>query len=162
MSPRFEFDPTTVVASIEVFPKGEYEFVVGEPKAFMRQAGEDKHDSYGIRYPLVLRAPDEYDGKRTVFSTYYQSEGSQAMAKQFIMAVMGYGKGKPEEERFDRDMRGQDWGFDPETGAVSELYRELSGKRVVGTLDIQKNNNTGDAMQAFKSWRPISSGPLAG
>ena len=160
MSPRFEFDPTTVVASMEVYPKGEYEFVIGEPKSFQRQAGEDKHDSFGIRYPLVIKAPDEYDGKRTVFSTYYQSEGSQAMAKQFIMAVLGYGKGKPEEERFDRDMRGKDWSFDPETGAVGDIYRELTGKRVIGSLDVQKNNNTGDPMQAFKGWRTISSGPI--
>jgi hypothetical protein len=160
MSPRFEFDPTTVVASMEVFPKGEYEMVVGEPKAFLRQAGEDKHDSYGIRYSLVIKQPDEYDGKRTIFSTYYQSEGSQSMAKQFIMAVLGYGRGKPEEERFDRDMRGKDWSFDPETGGVGDIYRELTGKRVIGSLDTQKNNQTGDPMQSFKSWRPISSGPI--
>lgn len=162
MGNRFEFDPTTVVASMEVFPKGEYELQVGEPKSFLRQAGEDKHDSYGIRYPLVVKLPGEYDGKRTSFSTYYQSEGSQAMAKQFIMAVLGYGKGKPEEERFDRDYRGKDWGFDPETGAVGDMYRELVGKRVIGSLDVQKNNNTGDPMQSFKSWRPLSSGPIAG
>lgn len=160
MGDRFNFDPTTVVASMEVFPKGEYEFQVGEPKSFLRQAGEDKHDSYGIRYPLVIKLPDEYNGKRTVFSTYYQSEGSQAMAKQFMMAVFGYSKGKPEEERFDRDMRGKDWGFDPETGAVGDAYRELTGKRVIGSLDIQKNNNTGDPMQSFKSWRPLSSGAI--
>lgn len=160
MGDRFNFDPTTVVASMEVYPKGEYELQVGEPKAFLRQAGEDKHDSYGIRYPLTIKLPDAYDGKRTVFSTYYQSEGAQAMAKQFIMAVLGYGKGKPEEDRFDRDMRGKDWGFDPETGAVGDAYRELTGKRVIGSLDIQKNNNTGDPMQAFKSWRPLSSGAI--
>lgn len=160
--PRFEFDPTTVVASLEVFPKGEYEFVVGEPKSFLRQAGEDKHDSFGIRYSLTVKQPDEYDGKRSVFSTYYQSEGSQAMAKQFIMAVLGYGKGKPEEERFDRDMRGKDWSFDPETGACGDIYRELTGKRVIGSLDVDKNKNTGDPMQVFKGWRTISSGPLNG
>lgn len=161
MSPRFEFDPTTVVASMEVFPKGEYECVIGEPKSFLRQAGEDKHDSFGIRYPLVLKLPSEYDGKRTLFSTYYQSEGSQAMAKQFMMAVLGYGKGKPEEDRFDREYRGKDWSFDPETGGVADIYRELTGKRVIGTFDVQKNENSGDPMQAFKSWRPISSGPIA-
>jgi hypothetical protein len=116
MSPRFEFDPTTVVASMEVFPKGEYEMVVGEPKAFLRQAGEDKHDSYGIRYSLVIKQPDEYDGKRTIFSTYYQSEGSQSMAKQFIMAVLGYGQGKAgrgalrsRHAREGLELRSRDW-----------------------------------------------------
>src|SRR3982751_862294 len=151
MTPRFEFDPSTVAASIETFPKGEYEVIVGEPKTFVRQAGEDKHDSFGIRYSLVIKQPDEYDGKRTVFSTYYQSEGSQAMAKQFMMAVLGYGKGKPEEERFDRDVRGKDWSIDFESGTVGEMYRELTGKRVIGSFDITKNANTGDPMQQFKS-----------
>lgn len=157
---RFSFDPTLVVASMEVYPKSEYEFQVGEPKAFLRQAGEDKHDSFGIRYPLVIKLPDEYSGKRTLFSTYYQSEGSQAMAKQFIMAVLGYGKGRPEEERFDREQRGKDWEFDPSTGAVGDAYRELTGKRVIGGLDVDKNKNTGDPMQVFKSWRTISSGAI--
>jgi hypothetical protein len=157
---RFNFDPTTVVASMEVFPKGEYECQIGEPKSFIRKAGEDQHDSFGVRYPIVIKLPDEYNGKRTLFSTYYQSEGSQAMAKQFMMAALGYGKGKPEEERFDRDMRGQDWGFDPSTGAVGDAYRELTGKRVIGNFDVDKNNRTGDPMQVFKSWRPITSGAI--
>lgn len=158
--PKFEFDPSTVVASIEVFPKGEYEFQVGEPKSFLRQAGEDKHDSYGIRYSLVIKQPDEYNGKRTIFSTYYQSEGSQAMAKQFMMAVLGFGKGREEEKRFDEEMRGKDWSFDPSTGAVGDAYRELTGKRVIGSLDTDKNNRTGDPMQVFNSWRPLTSGPI--
>jgi hypothetical protein len=161
MGDRFEFDPTLVVASMEVFPKQEYELQVGEPKSFIRKAGQDQHDSFGVRYPLVIKLPDEYNGKRTLFSTYYQSEGSQAMAKQFMMAALGYGKGKQEEERFDRDMRGKDWGFDPATGAVGDAYRELTGKRVIGSLDVGKNENTGDPMQQFKGWRPISSGPIA-
>lgn len=160
--PKFEFDPSTVVASIEVFPKGEYEFQVGEPKSFLRQAGEDKHDSYGIRYSLVIKLPDEYNGKRTVFSTYYQSEGSQAMAKQFMMAVLGFDKGREAEKRFDEEMRGKDWSFDPQTGSVGDAYRELTGKRVIGSLDQTKNANTGDPMQQFASWRPLTSGPIGG
>lgn len=159
----FEFDPTKVVASLEVFPKGEYEFIVGTPKAFIKTAAqgtEKEHQSYGIRYPLTIAQPDEYATKRSIFSTYYQSEGAQSMAKQFMMACLGYAKGKPEEERFDRDMRGLDWRFNPNTGAVGEAYRDLEGKRVIGQLDVQKNINTGDDMQNFKGWRTISSGPI--
>lgn len=160
--PRFEFDPSTVVASIETFPKQEYEFQVGEPKAFAKKSGEGEkeHDSYGVRFSLVIKQPDEYNNKRTIFSTYMQSEGAQAMAKQFMMAVMGYKKNIEEEKRYDADVRGKDWGLDFSTGAVGDAWRELTGKRVIGALDITKNNKTGDPMQQFVSWRPISSGPI--
>ena len=163
MSPRFEFDPSTVVASIEVFPKQEYEFQVGEPKAFKRTAAEgtDKeHDSYGVRFPLVIKMPDAYSNKRTVFSIYLQSEGAQAMGKQFMMAVMGFGKSAEQEKKYDAEVRGKDWGLDFETGAVGDAWREHTGKRVIGGLDITKNNRTGDPMQQFSSWRPITSGPI--
>ncbi len=159
--PRFEFDPTKVAANIEVYPKGDYEFIVGEPKAYIKKSGEDQHDSYGTRYALTIALPDEYKGKRTVYSTYLQSEGGQSMAKQFMMAVLGYGKGKAEENRFDSDMRGKDWSLDFETGGVGDMYRELTGKRVIGTLDVQINKNTGDEMQNFKGWRPLTSGPIS-
>jgi hypothetical protein len=162
-APRFEFDPSTVVASIEVFPKQEYEFQVGEPKAFKRTAAQGtdtEHDSYGVRFPLVIKQPDQYNNKRTIFSTYLQSEGAQAMAKQFIMAVMGYAKGIEAEKKYDADARGKDWSLDFPTGAVGDAWRELTGKRVIGTLDQTKNKTTGDPMQQFVSWRPISSGPI--
>lgn len=154
--PPFNFDPTNVVASFEVYPKDEYEFQVGEPKAFSRTAGEDNHPSFGIRYPLVIKE-GPFAGKRTLFNTYYQSEGSQSIAKQFMMAVLGYGKGAPEEKRFDGDMRGKNWDFDGETGGVGDAYRELTGKRVYGSLDVGKNTRDGSDQQQFKSWRPIGS-----
>lgn len=159
----FEFDPTKVVASFEVFPKGEYELIVGTPKAFIKTAAqgtEKEHQSFGIRYPLTIAQPEEYANKKTFYSTYYQSEGAQSMAKQFMMACLGFGKPKPEEERFDREMRGKDWRFNPNTGEVGDGYRELEGMRVIGLLDVQKNINTGDDMQNFKGWRSISSGPI--
>lgn len=160
-STRFEFDPTTVVASIEVFPKGEYEFVVGKPKAFARTNQQGK-DSFGVRYPLVIGS-GQLEGKRTVFSTYYQSEGAQAMAKQFMMAALGYGKQRSEEERFDREQRGKDWSFDPATGDCGDAYTQLDGMRVIGSVDQQPNINKPDEMmQQFKSWRTITSGPVQG
>ena len=161
-APRFEFDPSTVVASIEVFPKQEYEFQVGEPKPFKKTSGEgDKeHESFGVRFSLAIKRPDEYSTKRTVYSTYLHSEGGQAMAKQFMMATMGFEKGTKGEKAYDEEARGKDWSIDFELGAVGDAWRELTGKRVIGALDIQKNNKTGDAMQNFTGWRPIASGDI--
>lgn len=161
---NFNFDPSAVSAIQEVLPKGEYEFEVLTKKAFIRQAGEDKHDSYGIRYGLrVSLAPsgkEDLVGKKVTFSTYYQNEGAQAMAKQFLMACLGYGKNRSEEERFNREQAGKDWNFDPNEGSTGEAYNEIEGGRVIGSVDVTKNNASGDPMQQFKSWRSISSGPL--
>ena len=158
--PTFDFDPSKVVASFEVYPKGEYEVQIGEPKSFIRKAGEDQHDSFGIRYPYVIKLPTEFENKRGVHTCYYHNEGSQGMSKQFVMAVMGYGKGRPEEERFDREVRGKDWAFDPTTGSVGDMYRELTGKRVIMSLDTQKNKETGEEQQKTVGFRSLTSGPI--
>lgn len=152
--PRYENDPTKVAASIEVFPKDDYEFIVGEPKAFERTNAKGAQ-SYGIRFPVQV-AEGDYKGKRTVFSTYQQSEGAQQMAKRFIMAVLGYGAKREEEKRFDADYAGKDWGFDTDTGAVGDMWREAVGKRVIGSLDVRIGDDGGE-QQDFKGWRPIGS-----
>lgn len=161
---NFQFDPSNISASLEVLDKGEYEFEIKSKKAFLKQSGEDKHDSYGVRYNLVVtiapRGKEDLVGKKVIFSTYYQSEGGQAMAKQFHMAALGYGKSRPEEERFNREQGGKDWNIDPNDGSCGEAYNQLDGARVIGMLDVQKNNRTDEPMQNFKSWRAITSGPL--
>lgn len=152
MSPRFDNDPTKVQASFEVLPKDDYEFVVGEPKAFHR-VNKAGNDSYGIRFPLTV-ASENAKGKKVVFNTYQQSEGAQAMAKQFMLAVLGFGKGKAEESKFDAEYAGKDWSFDTDTKAVGDMWRMATGQRVIGSLDMTIGDN-GDEQQAFNGWRPI-------
>lgn len=150
--PRYENDPTKVASSIEVFPKDDYEFIVGEPKSFFRINAKGA-DSYGVRFPVSV-AEGPYAGKRTVFTTYQQSEGAQQMAKRFIMAVLGYGAARAEEKRFDADYAGKDWSFDTDTGAVGDMWREASGKRVIGSLDVRMGDD-GSEQQDFKGWRVL-------
>ena len=151
--PRFEHNPSAVTTSIEVFPKDDYEFVIGEPKTFFGQNAKG-NDSYGVRLPLTIGSGD-YQGKRTIMSLYFQSEGAQSMAKQFQMAVLGYGKGRAEEQRFNADWGGKDWSFDTDTGSVGDAWRELVGQRVIGSLDTRMGDN-GDEQQQFKGWRPLA------
>lgn len=156
--PNYNYDPSSAVASFEVFPKDEYEVQIGEPKAFIKQSGEgDKaHDSYGIRFPLIIKE-GAYAGKKMFYSTYLHSEGGQSFAKRFQMAALGYGKGKPEEDRFNNDMRGKDWSFDPETGGVGDAWREFVGKRIIVAVDVSKNTRSGDDQQQFTGFRSIAS-----
>lgn len=150
--PRFEPRPSAVTTSIEVFPKDDYEFIIGEPKTFFRQNAKG-NDSYGVRVPITIGA-GEYQGKRTFVSLYFQSEGAQSMAKQFQMAALGYGKGRAEEQRFDADWGAKDWSFDTDSGSVGDAWRELVGNRVTGSLDVSISD-AGDEQQQFKGWRPL-------
>jgi hypothetical protein len=151
--PRFEGDPTKVSASLEVLPKDMYEFLIGEPKAFYR-TNKAGNPSFGIRFQLTV-AEGNAKGKKVLFSTYQQSEGAQAIGKQFVMAGLGYGKGRAEEARFDEDFRGKDWSFDTDTGACGDAWREVVGKRIVGNLEVRMQDD-GNESQDFKSWLPLS------
>lgn len=159
MAPRFEFDPTNEVASIPVLPKDDYEFQIGEPSTFMRKNNKGD-DSFGIRYPLtVMEGPQK--GKRIFLSTYYQSDGGRSMAKQFKMAAYGYQRGQEGERQFDADMQGADWSFNTDDRSIGDAYREMTGKRVRGSLDVQPakdadGNPTGEQNQNFKAWFPLS------
>lgn len=159
----FTFDPNTVSASFEIFPKGEYEVVVGKPKPFLKQAGEDKHDSFGMGFSLTLQVPSQFEGKRTNYRCYLQSEGGQAFAKQFLIAAYGYGKGRAEEERFDREVGAvKNWDFDPNgEGDIGDGWKDVEGQRLIVALDTQPNKNKPEEqMQQFTGFRSLSSGPL--
>lgn len=155
--PRMEVAPTEVVASFEVLPKGTYELTIGEGKAFMRQNRHGK-DSFGVRYLLVVAEGPKKNAKVPV-SLYQQSEGAQAMSKQFIMAVLGFGNKQEEEERFNNAYRGADWSFDTDTGHLGSVWKELEGQRVLCDMGVQFSKEL-DADQNTYKWRPISS--LAG
>ena len=150
--PRFEHNPSEVTTSMEVFPKDDYEFVLGEPKTFFRVNAKG-NDSYGVRFSLTV-GDGTFKGKRTMISLYFQSEGARGMAKQFQMAALGYGKGRSEEQRFDKEWGGKDWAFDTDDSSTGDAWRELTGARVIGSLDTRMGDN-GDEQQDFKGWRPI-------
>ena len=157
--PRYDFSPDAVFATIPVLPKGEYEFIVGEPKAFLRQ-NQKGQDSYGIRFPLVTAETSNgvKKGTRIFFNTYQQSEGAQAIAKQFAMAVFGFKRTDEEEQRFNSEFAGKDWSFNTDTGVVCDAWMELKGKRITGSVDVQANRDHPDQlMQQFPAgcWSPI-------
>lgn len=162
---NFNFDPSQVAATFEVFPKDEYEFLVTSAKSFFKAADGIKKttDQYGVRFGLkITQSRDgKFNDKKTIYTVYLASDGGQAFAKQFMMACLGYGKTKAEEERFDRETIGADWGLDWDTGGVGEAWKKLVDQRVIGALDTQPNqNNADEMMQQFKSWRSLTSGAI--
>lgn len=152
--PRFEPDPSKVSATIEIFDKDDYEFVFGEPKAFYSKNAQTDKETYGIRFPLTI-AEGPRKGGRTILTLYQHNDGSASMSKQVVMAVLGYKNSPADEKRFDGETAGQDWSFDTDTGACGEMWRKMSGKRAICSLDIGTNPNSGEPSQTFKKWRPI-------
>ena len=156
MSPRYEHDPTKHSAALTVFPKGEYEFVVGKPKAFERQARAG-HQSIGLRFPLKC-ANGPMEGKKTVFSIYLHSDGGAQMAKRFQMAVGGFAVNEANEAAYDAQAAGKDWSFDPADGSVGAAWAEYEGVHVICDVDVRIEKNDKDEevqQQEWGTWRPI-------
>jgi hypothetical protein len=159
---RYEPDLTKVQSSIPIFPKGTYEYSVGEPKAFggTNRKGDPKLGvRYSVRCEEVHDGDQKFKGKRTIVSLYVHTEDAQGMAKRFILAALGYAVNEQGEKEFDAEYKGRDWSIDPETGAVGDVWREPTGKRVLSDCDIQAGDE-GAQFQAF-SWRPLNSAVTA-
>lgn len=152
--PTYNNDPTKVAASFAVLPKDSYELIIGTPKAFFKGGQNGKADNYGIRCPLTV-ATGQFAGTRGVPANLYQhTQDAESYSKQFIMAALGYDKGRDEERRFDNDMKGADWSFDTDTGAVGDAWRQLEGKRIIGDYDVKLGDNQQE-QQNVLGWRRL-------
>lgn len=155
--PRYESNPAAVRSSLEIFPTDDYNFIIGEPKSFQGETKNGKNKgniNYGVRISLTV-ADGDFKGKRYIKTLYEHNEGSQSVGKQFKMAALGYGKGQEEEARFDADWGGKDWSFDTDTASVGDAWREMSGKRVTGSLEKEiATDGSGTESQKEKGWRP--------
>jgi hypothetical protein len=155
MSPVHQFDPTQVVAGFAVFPKDEYEFEVKDAKAFQR-TNKKGEETYGIRFQLIGRS-SVADGKKSMYTCYMHSDGAQSFSKQFLMAVYGFNRNDSDEKRFNAEYGDAAlWSYDPESGAVGEIYKGTVGKRFYGNVEPGKNPETGEPTQQWKSFRPFS------
>lgn len=158
--PRYEFIPKDVSTSILVLPADDYEFLIGEPKpyAFQTKGGENKpsEDRYGVRFPLRVMTSGAFENKMIFFSGDQSSDIGQQVTKGFIMAALGYGKGREEEERFDMDHGTDDFGFDTDSGFIGDGWRQVKDMRVVGSLGINiDKNDPSKQYQKFAGFRRI-------
>lgn len=163
--PRYNHDPSLVSASLFVFPKDEYEFKIGRPRAFERTASKG-HQSYGVRFPLTCTS-GPHAGKKSVFSIYLHSEGAAGMGKRFQIAAAGYDVNDRNEKLFDAENAGKDWSYDTDNGDVGTGWLEYEGVSVVCDVDVQpqkddkgqdvKDARTGDVVlqQVWGTWRPL-------
>lgn len=157
MSPQYAPDLTTVTAGFPIYDDGLYEFKIGDAKPFTRKddKGEEK---FGVRYPLVItEVLEDGDansaGKRAMFTCYLHNDGGQSMAKQFVMAALGYASKR--EKEFDADHAGGDWAIDPEGGTVGEIWQEVAGSRARAQLGQTLGEDKETVFQSF-NWLPVA------
>ena len=162
--PRYEHDPSKVTTTLQVLPKGDYEFIIKGIKSFVRTASAG-HQSYGVRYSLEV-AEGLAKGKRAVVSSYLHSEGGEQMAKQILIAAYGFQVNDAGEREFDEAVAGGDWSINPDDQSIGDAYKEMIGKRVANDLDVEMQHSkfiggspdTDSPMverQVFGTWRPI-------
>jgi hypothetical protein len=153
--PVYNNDPTKVTANAVVLPKDDYEFIIGSPKSFAKKNDDGVTiKNYGIRYPIIV-AGGPFDGQKPYPAVLYQhNPESESFSKQFLMAALGYDKGRDEEKRFDEASRGKDWSFDTDTGACGDAWNELTGKIIVGSFDTKMGDNQNE-QQVINGWRKI-------
>jgi len=150
---RFSFDPAAVQAGILVLPKDDYEFIVGEPRAFTGMNPEGK-ENYGIRVQLMVASEGEFKGKRILQNFYLHSEEALPMLKSFQLASFGFTGN--DEKRFNEEFAAQngEWDIDFASGTLGDFWRKLSGLRVAATADVVINKKTGNDQNQFR-WRPV-------
>lgn len=152
---RYDFDPTAISVSFKVFPKGDYEFSIGEPRAFARVSQEGK-ETYGIRFPLkcegVIDGDSSLVGERAVYTAYLHG-GDNPFVKQFIMGALGFSLNSEGEKEFNEKYKGYDWSYDPQAGTVGDMWSEVTGSRVIASLDAQLFND--ELRQQWKSFRAV-------
>lgn len=153
------FTPNAAKASAlnEIFPKDSYEFIIGQPKAFAREY-TDKDGNVkplvGVGYNLRIAEGDHKD-HRTYFQAFVHDDMSLAATKRFLMAALGFKIDSDGEKAFNEKYSDDSvYSFDTDSGAVGDIWREVTGKRVIGDLDIRTTEK--GQFQQFKTWRSIS------
>lgn len=151
--PRYETDPTSVTGVIAILDKGEYELLIGEPKAF-EKPNKAGNLSVGVRYPItVAEGPEK--GSKTFYTCYTHSEGGMGFAKQFLMTALGYPLTKDAEKSFNEKYRGSDWGLDTDSSSVGDMWREVTGKRVNAAVDVGLSDDGVTQQQKWIKFRPV-------
>lgn len=158
--PQYEPDLSKIAATFELFSKGEYEFVLGEPKAFQgitKSGANAGQENIGVRYGISL--PEAQNGHkkgaRSILNCFIHNDQSMGFSKQLLMAALGFPMNSRGEAQFDEQYRGADWSIDTTTGACGAVWREATGRHVLITADLGTNPTTGEPSNQFGKYRSV-------
>lgn len=146
-------------AAMQLLPKGDYEFTIGEAKTFQRTSTQVvngtsvEKEVYGVSYSLRVRGGD-LDGKTVPLQFYLHTDGGFGMAKQFIMAACGYPVTAADEARFNEEMAELTFGFDTETSELDNGWKKPVGAIIKAAVDQRPNPKNVEQMNQTFKWRP--------
>jgi hypothetical protein len=155
--PTFTPNASKITALMTVLPKDDYEFIVGQPKPYSRTYTDKEGNVQplvGVGYPLRV-AEGTHKDERLYFNAGTENDISMSGSKRFLMACLGFKLDAEGEQAFNEKYSDDAiWTFDPDSGAVGDIWREVVGKRVVCGVDIRTTEK--GTFQSFKSWRSIN------
>ncbi len=158
--PQHNYDPKAISATFKVFERGDYELLVGEPKAFQK-TNREGNEQFGIRWKLKIEnvvedGSSDAVGEKTIYSCYLHG-GAEPFGKIFAMACLGFENTPEGESEFDSsEFADMDWSFDTESGMCGDGWRRCVGCRVISLLSVMVNKENGNKMQQFESFRPAA------
>jgi len=155
---RYEFDVSAVSVTFKTFPKGDYEFTIGEVKSF-KKTSQEGEETYGIRFPMkCVAVVEEGDsamvGERANYDAYLHGEPNP-FAVAFVMAVLGFPITEDGERAFKEKYEGEDWGYDADNGTVGDMWSKATGGRLIAHSSPRMYEGT--LRNNFESFRSVSS-----
>jgi hypothetical protein len=153
--PNFAPNLSKVAGTITVLPKDSYEFIIGEPKAYLRQ-NKKQEDMHGVQYPLkVVGGP--MDGKMIYFSAGMHNDGSAGATKRFMMAAYGFEVSSDNEKLFDETTENLPQGYNTDDKSVEDFWRRPVGTRILADVDQNVDpNDSSKVYQQFVAWYPVT------
>ena len=149
---RFEVPSDKVYSTTPILPKGSYVFAVGDPKTFINM---EKDDPTKIRnFGVIVAITTDLDGQKVTLPArlYFHNDGSQRMAKRFLMCTLGFIPNQKGEQDFNKTYPSL-W-VDPTEQTMSDAFKRVSGGKVTAIVDVKPNPETGDQQNDFR-WQTV-------
>ena len=157
MPNRFDFNPQTQDIGFPIYPKGTYEFEIGEPKTYNRTAkNAGDPDRYGVSV-LLKCSEGEMKGKVYNVNFDFSSDYGPANAMTFLVVASGHDANDEGVAAFRAETQGKDFTVDVEQKLLGDGWTEcMKGQKVLGDMDTEADpNNVGKLRQKFPKWLPV-------
>jgi len=153
--PRFTPNLSNVSAGIPLLDRGEYEFLVGESKPFIRVTEKDgvAKTLWGVVTSLKVTSEGAFKDKTIPWQMFMHTDASQPMIKQFLMAVYGFNKNN--EADFNVKFNEDDYIVDTEDNILGDVWTGIAGKYVRANVVQKANKLDATQMQNQFSWFPF-------
>lgn len=145
MSGRFSFNPNTTDIGFPVFPKGQFTFKIGEPKAFVRDGDESTgaKAKEGVSYLLrVVRSADHPDMVGKPYNASYdlsQDYGNQNFM-QLLVAALGFKGDEAGVKAARAAVEGKNWDYNPADKTCGSGWHVIKEREVTLEFDTPAAN----------------------